>query len=171
MIVRNGSSGAFWVGILFASIFMAAGCAVAVRAVGRVAPVGDTMVITSSEGTSRPLELTGVAEPMRYLDGHTVTVEGVLHKQAIQVRRWHVIEGLNGLSVWVGRLVSTPDGLGLVELDSDAVFQLDADVAPDLEPWIGQTVLVEGLIEGALGIRVMFYRPMFDEAGLTGTNP
>jgi len=171
MIVRNGSSGAFWVGILFACTFMSAGCAVAVRAVGRVAPVGDAMVITSSEGTSRPLELSGVAEPMRYLDGHTVTVEGVLHKQAIQVRRWHVIEGLNGLSVWVGRLVSTPDGLGLVELDSDAVFQLDADVAPDLEPWIGQTVLVEGLIEGALGIRVMFYRPLFDEAGLTGTNP
>lgn len=171
MIVRNGSSGASFVLAIAISTFVGAGCAVAVRAVGRVAPVGDTMVITSSEGTSRPLELTGVAEPMRYLDGHTVTVDGVLHKQAIQVRRWHVIEGLNGLSVWVGRLVSTPNGIGIVELDSDAVFQLDADVAPDLEPWIGQTVLVEGLIEGALGIRVMFYRPLFDEAGLAGTNP
>lgn len=140
------------------------GCAIPVRAIGVVRPAGEVMVVTGMGGESRELLLEGDADPMRWLDGHTVELEGRTKGRAIRVERWHVTEGLNGLPVWVGRLVSRPGGLALTELDSGATFALDDDVSEQLADWVGRVVLVEGYIESSLGIHVMFFRPLFDEA-------
>jgi hypothetical protein len=139
-------------------------CAIPVRAIGVVRPAGEAAVITSTEGFTRPLMLEGDAAPIRWLDGHVVEVEGVTRRGAIRVQRWHVTEGLHGLSVWVGTLVARPNGLSLIEIDGGAEFQLDPEASEDLQAWVGQVVLLEGLIQGTLGVKVMFYRPLFDEA-------
>jgi hypothetical protein len=155
-IVRNVAVGS--------AAWFSVGCAIPVRAIGVVQPAGEVMTVTSTEGHSRELLLEGEAEPMRWLNGHTVEIEGRTRGPAIRVERWHVTEGLNGLPVWVGRLEARPGGLMLVELDGGAAFALDDDVSEQLADWTGRTVLVEGYIESTLGIHVVYFRPLFDES-------
>ncbi len=121
------------------------------------------MEIRSSEGKTRVLELEGSSRPIRYLNGHLVELEGRLHRGAIAVEEWRVVEGLHGLSVWVGQLEERQGGLAIADLDSGATYSLDPGVTLDLKPWVGQVLLVEGYVESTLGIHVMYYRPLFDE--------
>jgi hypothetical protein len=148
---------------MFASLVA---CAVPVRAIGVVTNEGPRTVITSNEGRSRSLALKGPHVAMRYLDGHEVDLEGLWRGGAINVDRWRVSQGLHGLPAWVGELRRTPNGLVLHVLADDVSIPVDEDSADILDPFVGRMVLIEGFLEVSVGLRVMFYRPLFDEAGV-----
>jgi hypothetical protein len=121
-------------------------------------------VITSSTGVVRPLALEPGSGPLAYLDGHLVKLEGTWRRGHIEVGDWRVMEGLHGLPVWVGVVRAGPR-LSLFVPDSGVTYNLDQDASSELAGWVGRTVLVEGYVEGGVGIRVMYYRPLFAEGG------
>jgi hypothetical protein len=144
---------------------LVAGCALPVRAIGRIEPSAGAMILTTSQGRSRALLLEGNAAPMRWLDGHLVEVEGESRPRAILVDGWRVVEGLHGLSCWTGVIEVTPEGVGLFDRDNGVLLRLDEDGGALLAPWAGRLVLIEGYAEAGLGVHVSYYRPLFDTAG------
>jgi hypothetical protein len=48
--------------------------------------------------------------------------------------------------------------LGLQDRNSGAYYLLDPDAALELSPYVGLPVLVEGYVEGAHRVRVLYYR-------------
>ncbi len=154
-------SGRFALGVAIL-VACGGGCALPVRAIGRIEPVSGGWTLTTSQGRSRSLLLDGDAAPMRWLDGHLVEVEGETRPRAIAVQTWRVVEGLHGLSCWTGVLQTTPEGTALFDRDNGVLLRLDEDGAALLAPWAGRMVLVEGYAEAGLGIHVAYFRPLFD---------
>ena len=134
-----------------------------IRVAGLVVPRDGHVVIVTGEGVESRLVLEGDAEHLAWLDGHTVRLEGVRVGARVRVGDWRVESGLNGFPAWAGVLTRTRDGLGIHDVHSDVVFALDEDVTEQLAGWVGRWVLVEGYNEGVLGIRVVAFRPLFDE--------
>jgi hypothetical protein len=124
------------------------------------------MMITSSEGRSRDLVLQKGSEAMRFLDGHEVELEGTFRRGSIHVEQWQVTEGINGLPVWVGELRAVRDGYGLYDRRAATMFALDRSGGEEMSPYLGRQVLVEGYIAGTMTIKVVYFRPLFDEAEL-----
>jgi hypothetical protein len=141
-------------------------CAVPVRAIGVVATVKDLTEITSTEGNHKPLALKGREVAMRYLDGHEVDLVGTWTGGAIVVSRWHVTQGLHGLPAWVGEVRRTPDGLALFVWVDGVTLPIERENQDLLEPFLDRPVLVEGYLEASVGLRVVYFRPLFDEAEL-----
>lgn len=136
---------------------LASACVVPVRAVGVVRPVEGGWALSSTQGRSAPLLLPGDARLLQTLDGELVEVEGLNRRGAIEVTSFRVAEGRHGLSAWIGRLGSTPDGLVVQDLDSGVPLRLsDPDGA--LYDAVGEVVLVEGFVNGPLGVSVYDWR-------------
>lgn len=141
------------------------GCAVPVRAVGLVSMVDGELHLTASSGSSRRLVAAPGDALMPYLDGLTVEVEGRSAPKSIRVDQWRVSRGRNGLSAWVGTLEAVQDGVVLRERGSGLPLRIDDDTADLLRPWLGRPVMIEGAVDGAFGVKVMFYRPLFPDDG------
>lgn len=156
--------GAARCGLLLATLaWSAGGCAIPVRAQGVVRPVDGEVMIAGGSGKARPLHLTGRATPLQYLDGHVVELEGRLRRGAIDVERWQVTEGLHGLPVWVGEVVEVGGRLGLFMPEAGATTPIDPENAPELTPFVGRLLLVEGWFDTSVGVHVAFFRPLYDE--------
>lgn len=136
------------------------GCAIAVRATGTLQHEGDALIVASTNGKSRPLEVAGPSAALARMDGYTVELEGLTHKGAIQVTSWRVSEGLHGMSVWVGTVVRTDHGIALDDAENHVRLTLKGDGADVLWDEIGRTALVEGFIDGTLQVQVVDSLPL-----------
>ncbi len=139
---------------------MLSGCAYAVRATGSLQREGDALIVASTNGKSRPLELNGPSAALARLDGYTVELEGVTHKGAIRVTSWRVLEGLHGMSVWVGSVARTEHGIALDDAENHVRLTLKGDGADVLWDEIGRAVLIEGFIDGTLQVQVVDSIPL-----------
>lgn len=138
------------------------GCAV--HLVGLVGPDDDRgTVLSTLEGQQYRLSLHGEARPMRYLDGHLCEVDGTTSFKRVRVGAWTVLEGLHGLPVWVGVLEWRGVQIGMHDRNTGAYVFLDEEGADVLAPYVGKPVLVEGYVEGAHRVRVVYYRVLADE--------
>jgi hypothetical protein len=122
---------------LLLPLLLMSGCAV--RHTGFVFGTGDYAELRTLDGKGYPLKLPAQAKPLGYLDGHTTEVEGLRIFRTIHVTNWRVHDGLHGLPTWVGPLV-------------------DVGAARDLEPYMGQTVLLEGWVQDARRVTVAYFR-------------
>lgn len=125
-------------------------------------PEGITL-LQEPEGRMRRLALDRASEPLRFLDGHGVTLDGKSRGRTVFVEDWQVTEGVRGLQVWVGPVVLAGEDVGIADRASKATYYVDEDTAGALSPWAGRTVLIEGYVEGALRVQVVTYRPLFPE--------
>lgn len=134
-----------------------AGCAF--HEVGLVTPIPAGARLETMDGGVYQLVLTGQdGAPLHYLDGHTADVYGtrVFHK--VQVTDWKVIEGLHGMPAWIGVIEERGVQLGMLDRNSGAYYLLDRDAYDTLLPYVGQIVLVEGYVEGAQRVHVVYFR-------------
>lgn len=112
------------------------------------------------DGTVLPLALDEGSAALGYLDGHIVQVEGGRVGKKVHVRRWSVLEGLSGMPVYVGVVIRTGGGAGLVERRSGERWTLDPKASATLLPWIGKIVLVEGYATGTGQLTATAWRPL-----------
>ena len=133
------------------------GCAT--HQVGMVTP-GESggAVMRTSEGREFRLVLDQESAPLRYLDGHLADVHGIKMFKRIAVTDWTVVEGLHGLQVFVGVLEGQGSQIGLTDRTSKAYYLVNRESAPDLEPFVGKPVLLEGIVSGPHIVEVMYYR-------------
>jgi hypothetical protein len=142
------------------------GCAVTARAVGRVVQVDGEPWLETSQGDRARLRWrpsSEGAEGLGFLDGHLVEVEGRGSKRAIEVSRWTIVEGLHGISAWAGVLVADGPRLLLEDAGNGVTLGLDAEASRELAPLVGRRVLIEGYVEGTMGVKVLYWRALFPE--------
>lgn len=136
------------------------GCATHVT--GLVSPIDGRPTLTESDGRSVRLVLSAASSPLGYLDGHLTEVWGRRGLGRLVVEDWKVREGLHGLPAYVGELNAQGIQLGLEDRNSGAYFLIDELASEDLAPFVGRTVLVEGYVEGAHRVRVLYWRVLGD---------
>jgi len=132
-------------------------CAVSVR--GLVGPGPDGVELRQMTGRTRELRLESEqARLLRFLDGEEVEVHGRSAGGTIRVQRWELREGTHGLQVFWGTLVDHERGVGVQDRGSQAFYTIDKDAADALVGALGKPVLIEGYVEGARAVRVVYYR-------------
>jgi len=147
------------------------GCAV--KLTGVVSPldeIGGTG-LTTPEGQHYRLKLGPDSAPLAWLDGHECEIEGAGVGTGLRVTDWKIIGGLHGLQVWVGPLDVRGLQIGLSDRNTGSYFLLDEASWNVLEPFVGETVLVEGWVEGAHRLRVVYYRVLAPEDPSPGDVP
>jgi hypothetical protein len=145
-----------------AAALLAAGCSAHV--VGLVEPAAAGPHLRTSEGASFALVVAGDSAPMSYLDGHTAEVWGRKALGRLVVADWKVLDGLHGLPTWVGPLVAQGVQIGVQDRNSGGFYLLDQAGAAALEAYVGEQVLVEGYVEGAHRVRVVYFRVLANES-------
>ena len=141
-------------------VLLATGCAT--HAIGLIEPEGPTLV--TQEGKEYRLVLGPDSRPIAALDGHTVEIDGLRSGRRLRVTDWSVLEGVHGLPTWVGVLERHGGNLGLLDRNSDAYYLVAPEAIDVLTPFVGQVVLLEGFVEGAHVVRVVYYRPLVEDA-------
>jgi len=132
------------------------------HALGIVEPANPGTTLTTSTGMRYRLALGLDASPMKWLDGHMAEVSGPRVGKRIRVKEWKVVEGLHGLPVWVGELEARGVQIGLQDRNSGAYYLVDQEAANTLWPFLGEPVLLEGYVEGAHRVRVVYFRVLAD---------
>lgn len=135
------------------------GCALPVSATGSVSMRGPETWISATSGEERML-VGDEVELLQYLTGLDVVLEGTLRRGAIEVGSWTVYQGPLGFEAHVGLIEAGMGGPVLREARSGQLLGLHGDPAEDLWDEQGRWVLVEGIVDGPLRLRVMGWRPL-----------
>lgn len=135
-------------------------CATTLR--GLVEP-GPPLAVRTLDGEAHRLRLGPRAEWLRHLDGHSVEVRGPRALGRITVREWQVLEGRNGLPVWIGVLERRGVQLAMWDHNSGAYYRLGPSAEVALGAHVGSPVLVEGYVDGAHLVEVVHYRVLVAE--------
>lgn len=135
---------------------LATGCAAPIR--GVVQPSGSAVAVVDLQGHAYKLMLGDAGQPLRYLDGCVVDVEGPQIGRRVLVRDWQVITASDGSAPYVGRLRRQGSNLIMEDRNSGSIVVLSADPQLGMAEWIDQQVMVVGYITGAHQIQVVAYR-------------
>ena len=146
--------------VLGLAVWLAPGCAV--KATGVVHPAQPRPTLDTFDGQSWELSTSGDAEVLQWLDGHSVKVEGTAIGRRLRVSSWTVTDGLHALQVWVGPLVVDGAQVGLLDHNSGAFYIVDGAAADTLARYRGLPVLLEGWVDGAHRVRVLYFRVLAD---------
>ena len=146
-----------WVPILC----LATACAVRVE--GVVRPVGDEIILQTIEGRERRLDLREPsAETLRFLDGEGVDISGRSFGRRIRVASWELVTGTHGMQAFHGTLTDSARGIGVADRRSGAFYIIDEGAVDVLIGYLGQPVVLEGYVEGAQALHVVYYRVLAD---------
>lgn len=92
------------------------------------------------------------------LDGHLVEIWGKKGLGLLSVTGFRVIEGTHGLALWVGRVSAQGGRIGIVDIEGSQFRPIVGPKESSLKAKYGCLVLLEGYIEGAGQVRVVYYR-------------
>lgn len=137
-------------------LVLSIGCAV--RHTGFCYGVESGAELRTMDGKSHRLTLSEDSAPLAYLDGHTTQIEGRQIFKRIAVDDWRIHDGLHGLPVWVGPLVSVGGQLGIQDRNSGVFYFVDPASERSLAPYYGRVVLLEGWVEDARRVKVAYFR-------------
>lgn len=165
MAVKSWSSVGQTVAVAVAA-WVSSGCAA--HLTGLVDRSADGLSLSTPEGRHYRLVAVGDAAPLVHLDGHIAEVEGRRVFRTVTVTDWSVPQGLHGMPAWVGTLERRGVQLGLSDRNSGTFWWLDPVAAETLAPYVGVPVLVEGYVEGAQRIVVVYYRVLDGRPGEGG---
>jgi hypothetical protein len=127
---------------------------------GMVLQEGGAPVLVESDGSRWKLVLGPESRVIAALDGHDLDVTGrrLAGRRVAVGDEWRVGDGRHGLPTWVGVLQLVGVQLGVQDRNSGAFYLVDRDAEETLRPFVGRTVLVEGYVEGAHVVKVVYYR-------------
>ncbi|TNE89119.1 MAG: hypothetical protein EP330_11815 [Deltaproteobacteria bacterium] len=146
--------------ILSLSALLLTGCAV--RHTGFCYGTETGAELRLLDGKVERLVLAEDSAPLHFLEGHTTEIEGKKALGRIHVEDWRVHDGLHGLPVWVGPLVSHAGELGIQDRNSGVFYYLDPASARSLDPYFGDVVLLEGWVQDARRVKVAYFRVLAD---------
>jgi hypothetical protein len=131
-------------------------CAIHVRGAVEQGDIGP--LLTEPEGRVRRLVLDADSAPLAYLTGEGVELDGVARFGRLRVTDWRVTDGTHGLQVFVGPLERRGVEVALLDRNSGSTVLVDKGAADELASLHGLPVLIEGYVEGAQRVRVVYYR-------------
>jgi hypothetical protein len=135
---------------------LCSGCAF--HQVGLVHGSGATAMFDTPSDGAYTLILGEDAEPLGFLAGHDAEVWGDRVGHRVRVTDWKVGEGLHGMPTFVGAVEVQGAQVGMRDRNSKAYYVFDPEGVAVLRPLAGKTVLVEGYVDGAHRVRVLYYR-------------
>jgi hypothetical protein len=135
-----------------------AGCAAHLR--GFVGPSDVGTELSTIEGDHYRLVLSKDSAPLAHLDGHLAEVDGIRTGRRVRVSDWTVLEGLHGMTVWVGTVQWVGGAIGVADRNSGALYRVDSAAAGLLQEHLGEVVLLEGWVDGPHEVRVQWWRPL-----------
>jgi len=147
--------------IFLLSVLLSNACVVHRK--GTIKQHSERIVVEQFDGKMTPLILLGGASPLKFLEGYLVDLQGKKLFNQITVERWRVIQGLHGLTVWTGFVEKLGGQIGLRERTGGIFLQVNESAEGAFAGQIGRLVLVEGYIEGANQIHVVYYRNLTPE--------
>lgn len=141
------------------AIFAAGAPGCAFHGVGLATPAPAGPQLMTSDGATWQLVVSGDATALGGLDGHTAEVWGRRGVgRVVVVTDWKVVEGLHGMPVFVGPTAAMGSQVVIEDHNTGGVYFVDEEGADVLWPFVGEWVLVEGYVEGAHRVRVVYYR-------------
>lgn len=145
-----------WVPILLC-LAASTGCAVTLR--GLVEPAADGAILVDPEGRSWTLDLrTRRARLLTHLDGEGIELSGARRGARIRVDDWSLREGTHGLQAFFGPIREVGGVVVVQDEVSGGPVRLDKEASNVLSQSVGEMVLIEGYVEGAQAVRVVYYR-------------
>lgn len=137
-----------------------AGCALSASRTGLVRPEGDRVLLETYEGRRVALTLDAEAEPVRYLEGCVVVVEGPRLGKRVWVKDWYVQDAGDGSSGFVGLLRRHGSNLVIDDRNTGTTLRIEDVSAARLRGMEGRTVLLLGHVVGGgivevVGVRVL----------------
>ena len=138
-----------------------AACALHAHREGIVSPHGERVEIWENDGRRTRLVLGEGSEPIRYLDGVVVEVEGPRFGRRVVVQDWTVGLTDTGAMPFVGVLTLYGSNWLIEDRVSGGTVLLDPATLLGLEAHKGQPVLVEGFVAGPQRIRVVRWRALY----------
>lgn len=148
------------------ALLLSSACTGPVR--GVIQPVGTAVAVVDLQGGKHRLALGDIGQPLRYLDGCVVEVEGPQLGRRVLVRDWSVITAEDGSAPYVGRLKRQGSNLIMEDRNSGSIVILEADPVLGLSAWIDQPVMVVGYISGPHRITVVAFRGLAAEPAADG---
>lgn len=136
------------------------GCALSASRTGLVRPEGDRVLLETYEGRRVVLALDAEAEPVRYLEGCVVVVEGPRLGRRVWVEDWYVQDAGDGSSGFVGLLRRHGSNLVIEDRNTGTTLRIDDLSAARLRGMEGHTVLLMGHVVGGgivevVGVRLL----------------
>ncbi len=138
---------------------------------GVVQPTAASVQVVDLEGRRYKLLLGDAGQPLRYLEGCVVDVEGPLVGRRVVVRDWTVITAEDGSAPYVGRLKRQGSNLVMEDRNSGSIIVLQADPRLGLSEWVDQPVMVVGYITGPHQVQVVGFRGLGPNPSATGVRP
>ena len=102
------------------------------------------------------------AETLRFLDGEGVDISGRSFGRRIRVASWELVTGTHGMQAFHGTLTDSARGIGVADRRSGAFYIIDEGAVDVLIGYLGQPVVLEGYVEGAQALHVVYYRVLAD---------
>ncbi len=143
-------------GLLTLGFMLTTGCVAPIR--GVVQPSGASVAVVDLEGHRYKLVLGDVGQPLRYLDGCVVDVEGPQLGRRVVVKDWTVITAHDGSAPYVGRLRRQGSNLVMEDRNSGSIVVLQSDPGLGLVEWVDEQVMVMGYITGPHQIQVVAFQ-------------
>jgi hypothetical protein len=116
------------------------------------------MAVTDLAGQRYKLLLGDEGQPLRYLQGCVVDVEGPRIGRRLLVSDWDVIIAGDGSAPFVGRLRRQGSNLIVHDRNSGSILIVESDPALGLAEWIDLPVMIVGYIVGPHRIQVVSFR-------------
>lgn len=146
--------------MLWLLLVLGTGCAV--RQKGLIFVEAGTAYLESVQRERWALKAEDDVQGLSRLDGHLLEVVGRRTGRTIRVSQYTVLEGTHGLAHWVGTIVRNRGNLGLLDVEGSQFRPIVGDQLSALYENIGSLVILEGYIERAGEVRVVYYRILED---------
>jgi hypothetical protein len=141
--------------VVVLALWSALGGACVVHRVGHIEAADRSVQLVGGNGRAERLVLSAAASPLAALEGHLVDLQGYKALGAIRVGQWRVVEGPNGMAVWIGRVQPSKKGVAVVDSTTGDVLAVDPRTASQLAPLVGERVAIEGYVEGYARVAVV----------------
>jgi hypothetical protein len=135
-----------------------AACAGRQERTGLVQSASERVYLAAYQGGGTTLILGEESAPLRYLDGCSVQVTGVMTPAGFMVDDWHVTDAGDGSGGFVGFLRAWGGRLLVEDRNTGGNLMIDAEAVPELRQFVGQPVLLVGTIVGRNTVSVIAYR-------------
>ena len=143
--------------LLFCTLGALDGCAGTWSGFVERSAQGET-TLAGPTGDRHKLVLLGEARQLGMAEDYYAEVEGEKWLGRIRVRDWKLHYGPRSLTVWTGNLESRGIQVGLLDRNSGGYYFIEEESGGELSEFIGKPVLIEGYVEGAHHVRVVYFR-------------
>ncbi|MDP6934328.1 MAG: hypothetical protein QGG40_15485 [Myxococcota bacterium] len=146
-------------------------CALHVTQVGLLEQEGGAVRLVREASDDLALLLGPEGDPLRFLEGCQVEIDGTRIGRRLVVSDWRVTVAADGSAPFVGRLRLQGNNWVLDDRTTGRPLVLDAASMGSLVNHVGQPVLIVGYVVGAQTVRVVDWRVLAGEGAVRADRP